>query len=212
MPEGGAVCLVEAYRDFVECVTRVGLSRVALEKVAKEKLGAGATAGQVGLTVAAEDLVIERMSQIYRGSDQATGACVQDFKKKRGLPDYSVNPTVTSDSPPAEPTPPGGPADAGRPTCQKVGVLTRDLTTDDRSCRSNCRGEPTRKAFRVEISVPPGEKVANPVLSCIAGPCHGWWGNARTIVDSEEGRAVGTFEMWTRPQVWRLTVDHSRCK
>ena len=88
------------------------------------------------------------------------------------------------------------------------GTLTKELRTDNHGCVGDCTGEPTRTSYRIELPVPDGEKLDKPKLECIAGPCQGWHDKEHTIVDQDGRRAVGTFDMWTNPQTWRLSAEH----
>ena len=95
---------------------------------------------------------------------------------------------------------------------KKVSRVSEVRGTGNHHCESDCEGEPTRKTYKVEVSLPPnvGEatrKLMNPTLRCHEGPCRAWHKIIETKVVENGRRAVGSFDVWSKPTTWRLSAD-----
>lgn len=84
---------------------------------------------------------------------------------------------------------------------------SKTITTKDHHCSSNCKGEPTRTPYKIELKVEEGMRVRNPRLKCIVGPCGGWNSIGGVFVQDKGTTAVGIFDVWSKPTTWILTVD-----
>jgi hypothetical protein len=89
---------------------------------------------------------------------------------------------------------------------------TRD--TGDHHCSSNCRNEPTLTNYNVTMKVtgsgrvPPilgDQRLLEPTLRCIAGPCAFSRTNAVYLSESDT-RATATFAVWSRPTTFELSA------
>ncbi|GAA6213273.1 hypothetical protein NBRC116602_30140 [Hyphomicrobiales bacterium 4NK60-0047b] len=86
-----------------------------------------------------------------------------------------------------------------------VETKTKTIKTGDHHCESSCKGEPTRTAYRIDMSFDQKEyKVVGASLSCNSGLCayshsHGTGYSNNT--------AWGTFDVWSRPMNWTLNVQ-----
>lgn len=95
------------------------------------------------------------------------------------------------------------------PQWSSIGTKQTTLTTGNHHCSKNCKGEPTRTNYRIDISVPADEMLSGPTLTCIAGPCGGW--NTVHYKKSDgPTRVVGSFDVWTLPTTWKLTANWFR--
>lgn len=82
---------------------------------------------------------------------------------------------------------------------------SEQLQTGDHNCRRKCRGEPTRTTYQIEMTADANERFVDPVgLQCIGGPCGGW--NAVGLVSQNGDTATASWDVWSRPTTWRLTV------
>jgi hypothetical protein len=137
------------------------------------------------------------------------GTSLEYLVKPDGTETFKCN-SIGNSAPPAPAMPP--PASSPAPIAQKEwasrGVLSKDLITGDHHCSRHCRGEPTRTTYKIEIQVASGHRLKNPKLECIGGTCGGWHDNEKMRIDDDGKHVIATFDMWTRPQQWRLTVDH----
>lgn len=102
-----------------------------------------------------------------------------------------------------QPQPPADPA------WRKVGEDSKALTTGNHNCEFNCRGEPTRTGYSISLSVTGDNKrLANPRLSCVAGPCGGWREVTVPPKVSADGKtATASFDVWSLPTTWVLAAD-----
>ena len=95
---------------------------------------------------------------------------------------------------------------------KKIFEVSEVRGTGNHHCESNCRGEPTRKTYKVEVSLPPNKgenmrELRNPTRRCQEGPCRAWNKIIETKVVDNGRRAVGSFDVWSRPTTWRLSAD-----
>ncbi|MCK4814781.1 hypothetical protein KA005_03345 [bacterium] len=81
------------------------------------------------------------------------------------------------------------------------------IQTKNHHCSSNCKGEPTRTTYNIELKAETGMRVRNPRLKCIAGPCGGWNSIGGVRVKDKGTTAVRTFDVWSKPTTWILIVD-----
>ena len=84
---------------------------------------------------------------------------------------------------------------------------SKTIQTGNHHCSSNCRGEPTRTQYKIELKAADGKRVRNPRLKCISGPCGGWNSIGGLFVQDMGTKAVGVFDVWSKPTTWVLTVD-----
>ncbi|EPX4130577.1 hypothetical protein ACW0FT_003726 [Vibrio alginolyticus] len=83
---------------------------------------------------------------------------------------------------------------------------TKSINTKDHHCDSNCKGEPTRTAYRIDYSVNPLEyKIVGASLACDAGASCSYNGNRKTGFTNNT--AFGSFDVWSRPSKWTLTIQ-----
>jgi hypothetical protein len=85
------------------------------------------------------------------------------------------------------------------------------VTTADHRCPnpargiSDCAGQPTRTTYRVTITAEPSERLLEPELRCLDGPCDASVVHYARV--SADGRLVeATFDVWSGPTRWRLTA------
>jgi hypothetical protein len=79
--------------------------------------------------------------------------------------------------------------------------------TEDHHCESNCRGEPTRTNYKLDLAAEGDTELRNPELRCVQGPCHGW-NEVRQVSVSADGKLVSaSWDVWTRPTTWRLSAE-----
>ncbi|NGN97827.1 hypothetical protein G5S52_09160 [Grimontia sp. S25] len=87
-----------------------------------------------------------------------------------------------------------------------VETKTQSIKTGDHHCESDCKGEPTRTAYRIDYSVDPAKYIIVGVkLNCDGGASCSF--NQVRNVNHSETAAWGTFDVWSRPSTWTLTVD-----
>lgn len=86
---------------------------------------------------------------------------------------------------------------------------TKSIKTGDHHCSSSCKGEPTRTSYRIDYSVNVDEYVISDAkLKCDAGAScsymqiHG--------VGHTKNTAYGSFDVWSRPSTWTLTVQRQK--
>lgn len=90
------------------------------------------------------------------------------------------------------------------------GEVFRDMHTGDHHCGGGifgCRGEDRRTRYEIEIVVGADERLSNPRLNCLSGPCGGWFHIWHVVVNNDGHRAQAAFDVWSRPTVWRLTCN-----
>jgi hypothetical protein len=88
-----------------------------------------------------------------------------------------------------------------------LGTKSVSRSTGNHHCSSDCRGEPTRTNYRLEISAEQNHFLKNPRLVCVSGPCHGW--NQVIYARIEDGgkKAVASWDVWAHPTTWTLVAD-----
>ena len=85
--------------------------------------------------------------------------------------------------------------------------------TENRHCESDCRGEPTRKNYGIDLHITGlrngiRRELRNPQLTCVSGPCDGWNEIISSAEVSESGlEATASFDVWSKPTTWRLSAD-----
>lgn len=95
---------------------------------------------------------------------------------------------------------------------KKISEVSEVEGTGDHHCESDCKGERTRKTYKVEVSLPPNvrgapRKLMNPTLRCQEGPCRAWNKIIETKIVDNGKRAAGSFDVWSKPTTWRLSAD-----
>jgi len=93
------------------------------------------------------------------------------------------------------------------PEWKKRAPISKERETGDHHCSHNCEKNPTRTSYMITIKVAPNWRLSNPKLTCVRGPCEGWHDREGKDIDEDGTRARGWFDMWTHPQIWRLTAD-----
>lgn len=90
-----------------------------------------------------------------------------------------------------------------------AGNVRRALTTGNHHCSSNCQGEPTRTGYSLTIPEEEHHVLANPVLRCVSGPCHGWHDSTADSarIEASGRRAVAQWTVWSEPTTWVLSAD-----
>lgn len=84
-------------------------------------------------------------------------------------------------------------------------LRTDQKETGDHNCSRNCRKEPTRTNYQLTLTASTNERFVDPVaLNCIGGPCGGW--NEVKLVRHDAESAIASWDVWTRPTVWELSV------
>lgn len=92
---------------------------------------------------------------------------------------------------------------------EPVGTKSVTVTTEDRHCSRNCEGEPTRKNYSTSLSADPGLMLNNPRLVCHGASCP-WSGVLYVRLEQANQRAVGSWDVWSRPMTWELTAEQRR--
>ncbi len=92
----------------------------------------------------------------------------------------------------------------------RIGTRSVSKTTGNHHCFFNCKGEPTRTNYTLDLAASNGARLRNPQLRCAAGPCEGW--NAVLSVRLENaGRAAhASWDVWTKPTTWELAAEEVR--
>lgn len=90
-----------------------------------------------------------------------------------------------------------------------IEVDTESIQTGDHHCPRNCKGEPTRTAYRINYAVKVNEyEITDAKLSCDAGASCSY--NQVKGVGHTKNTAYGAFEVWSRPSTWTLTVQRRK--
>ncbi|MEZ9169060.1 hypothetical protein BCV09_17960 [Vibrio cyclitrophicus] len=85
-------------------------------------------------------------------------------------------------------------------------IDTKSIRTGDHHCSSSCKGEPTRTPYRIDYRVDPKKyKIVGANLSCDAGSSCSY--NAVKGTNFTSNTAYGSFDVWSRPSTWTLTVS-----
>ena len=94
----------------------------------------------------------------------------------------------------------------------KVGEVSNEKSTGNHDCSRDCKGEPTRTNYSIEVSVDEfsvpkvgDKKLLNPQLSCISGPCTFSGGRKVKLVDTSKAKA--SFDVWSKPTTWSVKAD-----
>lgn len=93
---------------------------------------------------------------------------------------------------------------------RRAGKYFRDKTTGDNHCGGGmfgCSGEDRRTRYTLDITVGTTDRLTNPRLNCLSGPCGGWFHIWHVIITNDGHRAEAAFDTWSRPTTWRLTCD-----
>lgn len=93
---------------------------------------------------------------------------------------------------------------------QRAEPAVRERGTGDHHCDSDCRDERTRTNYQIAIEAEPGHRFTSASLTCIAGPCGGWLAVLSERIEADGRRAVGSFDVWSRPTTWRLTATQEK--
>lgn len=94
-------------------------------------------------------------------------------------------------------------------TLGPIEVDTKSIQTGDHHCKRDCRGEPTRTAYRIDYAVPVNQyEITDAKLSCDAGASCGY--NQVRGVAHTKNTAYGAFDVWSRPSMWTLTVQRRK--
>jgi hypothetical protein len=98
---------------------------------------------------------------------------------------------------------------------KRVESRSQSKGTPDRHCSRRCRGEPTRGPNRIEMTIEGGnvdiegyKRFAKPAeLRCTGGgnAC-AFFGAIVTSITGNGTKAVATWDTWSRPTTWTLTV------
>lgn len=87
------------------------------------------------------------------------------------------------------------------------------MGTENHHCESDCRGEPTRTNYEIDLNISGlrngiRQELRNPQLTCVSGPCDGWNDIMSSGEVSESGlEATASFDVWSMPTTWRLSAD-----
>ena len=94
----------------------------------------------------------------------------------------------------------------------KIGVVSKDKVTGNHHCSRNCKGEPTRTNYSIEVSTGDfsspklgDKKLMNPKLFCITGPCSFSTVHGVKLVGNSEAKA--SFDVWSKPTTWNVKAD-----
>ena len=95
---------------------------------------------------------------------------------------------------------------------QKIRGESKVKGTGNHHCESNCRGEPTRTNYTITLDLLQSEdgvrrELRNPQLMCVSGPCGAWNDIIGARITRDGLRAVGNFDVWSKPTSWRLSAD-----
>lgn len=86
---------------------------------------------------------------------------------------------------------------------------TKSIKTGNHHCERNCKGEPTRTAYRIDYGVNPNDYViVGAKLTCDAGASCSF--NQVRGVDHTKNTAYGAFDVWSRESTWTLTVQRQK--
>jgi hypothetical protein len=97
---------------------------------------------------------------------------------------------------------------------KKITVMKKTISTANHHCSRNCRGEPTRTNYTVQINlnelkIPKvgNRKFENPKLSCLSGPCGGWNEVMDVSILENNTKIFASLDVWSKPTTWELTAD-----
>lgn len=94
----------------------------------------------------------------------------------------------------------------------KLGAVetdTKSIKTGDHHCDSDCKGEPTRTSYRIDYRVNINEYVIiDAKLTCDAGASCSY--KKIRNVGHTKNMAYGSFDVWSRPSTWTLTVQRKK--
>ena len=95
-----------------------------------------------------------------------------------------------------------------------IGTAKKTKGTGNHACLSNCRGEPTRTNYEINLTVddyktpsPGDRKLKTPDLSCKSGPCGGWNQILDVGLAADGKSAKASFDVWSNPTSWELTAE-----
>lgn len=95
----------------------------------------------------------------------------------------------------------------------KARVESRVMGTANHHCARDCRGEPTRTNYSIDLDISPLldgtiQQLRDPELTCVTGPCDEWKEIISPARITEGGlRATASFDVWSRPTTWMLSAD-----
>jgi hypothetical protein len=86
---------------------------------------------------------------------------------------------------------------------------TKSTKTGDHHCSSSCKGEPTRTSYRIDYAINVNEYViVDAKLTCDAGASCSF--NQVRGVGHTKNTAYASFDVWSRPSTWTLTVQRQK--
>lgn len=96
----------------------------------------------------------------------------------------------------------------------KIGIARKTKSTGNHHCSRNCRGEPTRTNYQVNLSTNDYQesklgdrKLMNPKLTCKTGPCGSWNQVISVNLSKNTKSATASFDVWSKPTTWVLTAE-----
>jgi hypothetical protein len=94
----------------------------------------------------------------------------------------------------------------------KVGEVSNEKSTGNHHCSRNCKGEPTRTSYSIEVSVDEfsapqvgDKKLMHPTLSCVSGPCA--YSDSRNVKLVDASKVKASFDVWSRPTTWNVKAE-----
>jgi hypothetical protein len=92
----------------------------------------------------------------------------------------------------------------------RIGTRSVSKTTGNHHCSFNCKGEPTRTNYTLDLAASDATRLRNPQLRCVAGPCEGWNAVLSVRLETDGRVAHASWDVWTMPTTWELAAEEIR--
>jgi len=97
---------------------------------------------------------------------------------------------------------------------KKISTIERMMSTGNHHCSNNCRGEPTRTNYKMQVNLSDykeptigDRQLRGAKLECLSGPCGGWNKVYYAKTTENMQSAIASFDVWSKPTTWKLTAE-----